>query len=361
MGTVEVGSTVAGRFVVTARAASGGMANVYRGLDRETGQPVAIKVLAQGTEDEGGRFAREVNVLSSLRHPAVVRYIAHGASGDRQYLVMEWLDGETLRQRLVRGRLKLAEGVTLVRTLAEALAEAHAHGIVHRDVKPSNVLLPLDGDLGGSKLLDFGIAHLHGSTRVNTHTGMMLGTPGYMAPEQARGEPDIDARTDLFALGCVLHESVCGQPAFSGEHPMALLAKILFDEPPPMRQLRPDAPEGLESLARVMLAKNRDERPAGAREVVERLEALGALPEGDPGAARAPVITRGEQRLLSVVLAASQAPALDSKKDDDGDPTARVVYRLQRNVRSSVEEGAVAALRKAVGPYGGRLERLADG
>src|SRR5579859_254155 len=257
MMTMEVGSIVGGRFVVTARAASGGMANVYRGLDRETGQAVAIKVLAQGVEDEDGRFVREVNVLASLRHPAVVRYIAHGVGSDgRSYLVMEWLDGETLRQRLARGRLKLADGVTLSRTLAEALAEAHAHGVIHRDVKPSNVLLPLDGDVSRAKLLDFGIAHLRGATRVHTRTGMMLGTPGYMAPEQARGEPQIDARTDVFALGCLLLESVCGQPAFSGEHPMALLAKILFDEPPPLRQLRPDAPEALESLVRAMLAKS---------------------------------------------------------------------------------------------------------
>jgi serine/threonine protein kinase/tetratricopeptide (TPR) repeat protein len=360
---VDVGFLVAERFLITARAATGGMANVFRGVDQNNGQPVAIKVLAG---DDDGRFAREVSVLSTLTHPGVVRYIAHGAASQgRAFLVMEWLEGETLRQRLQRGRMGIGESVRLVRALAEALGEAHALGVIHRDLKPSNVLLP---EGGGPKLLDFGIAHLRGATHQHTRTGMLLGTPGYMAPEQARGEPQIDSRTDVFALGCLLFECVSGQPAFSGDHPMALLAKILFDEPPLLRQVRPDVPDSLERLVQSLLAKDRDERPQDAHALIARLEALGELGEGDPSLPRAPSITRGEQRLLSVVLAAADVTAHDHEdtavsRGDTKDTTARG-FRPQKGLRSIKEEGAsgvVSALREAISPFGGRLERLADG
>jgi serine/threonine protein kinase len=183
------GAVLSERFEVERRAGAGGMATVFRAHDRLTGEPVAIKVLL-GRDDDSERFGREVRLLAELRHPAIVRYIAHGPTptGD-VYLAMEWLDGETLEQRIYgsggtgRAGLGVGEALTLLRRIAEALAYAHARGVVHRDIKPSNLYLP-DGDLERVKLLDFGVARVTQASRGMTRTGMMLGTPGYMAPEQ---------------------------------------------------------------------------------------------------------------------------------------------------------------------------------
>src|SRR5262249_48965914 len=156
----------------------------------------------------------------------IVRYVAHGAMPTGEaYLAMEWLEGEDLRSRLAREGLTLEESITLAIRVAEALGAAHAHAIVHRDLKPTNLFLR-GRQVEDVKLLDFGIAQLGGGTRM-TRTDMLLGTPGYMAPEQARSGQIVDARADVFSLGCVLFECLTGKPAFSGDHLMAVLAKIL--------------------------------------------------------------------------------------------------------------------------------------
>src|SRR5580765_5761273 len=181
------------------------MSIVYRARDKHTGALVALKVL-QGAEPLGSRFARESRMLAELSHPGIVRYVAHGTTAAGQkYLAMEWLDGEDLAERLVHGGLTARESITLCRRVAEALGFAHARGVVHRDVKPSNLFLP-DGQIEQVKVLDFGIARLRHDTGEGTRTGVRVGTPSYMAPEQARGLAKIDGRTDVFALGCVLYE-----------------------------------------------------------------------------------------------------------------------------------------------------------
>src|SRR5207302_1047317 len=172
----------------------------------------------------------------------------------------EWLEGEDLKQRLARTGLTAAESVALATRVAEALGAAHARGIVHRDVKPSNLYLP-DGDLARVKVLDFGIARILDGGQAQTRTGMLLGTPGYMAPEQARGGKELDARADVFALGCVLFECLTGRAAFVGEHVMALLAKILLEEAPRVSEVRADLPEPLDRLVQRMMAKQAPERP----------------------------------------------------------------------------------------------------
>ncbi|HEX8108257.1 MAG TPA: serine/threonine-protein kinase, partial [Kofleriaceae bacterium] len=230
------------RFEVEHQVRAGGMGAVFRARDRSSGELVAIKVIGNGRDTHGARFAREVQLLSELSHPGIVRYIAHGVtpSGAR-FLVMEWLDGEDLWRRLDREPLSIGESVALAARVAEALGAAHARGIIHRDLKPSNLFLP-DRRIDQVKVLDFGIAHKAGMTQL-TRTGSMVGTPGYMAPEQARSHGAIDARADVFALGCVLFHCLTGTAPFEGDTAIAVLGKILFDEAPRVSALWPEVPE----------------------------------------------------------------------------------------------------------------------
>src|SRR5262245_53964743 len=177
-------------YAVEAVGGRGGMGTVYRARTA-AGAPVAIKVLDHAADDALARFSREIRTLAALRHPAVVGYLDHGARAGVHYLVTEWLDGETLAMRLARDRLPIAETLALARRVADALAVVHARGIVHRDLKPSNLFL-VGGDPAQVKLLDFGIAFVDGAAAGATRTGTLLGTPEYMAPEQARGERGVD-------------------------------------------------------------------------------------------------------------------------------------------------------------------------
>jgi serine/threonine protein kinase len=231
------------------------MGHVYRARDIQTGEPVALKILAHGGTE---RFLREGRVLAELSHPHIVRYLAHGTTEtDEPYLAMEWLEGEDLARRLGRaGALPLADAVVLGRAVCLALAAAHARGVVHRDIKPSNLFL-VDGAPSQVRVLDFGAARFDRTTsQAPTASGIVLGTPGYMAPEQVRDERPVDRRADVFALGCVLYEALTGRPAFSAQHVLALLGKILRDDPPRLREALPSAPAALESLLVEMLKKD---------------------------------------------------------------------------------------------------------
>ncbi|WP_437681383.1 protein kinase domain-containing protein [Sorangium sp. So ce131] len=336
---------LAGRYSLERLAGSGGMGKVWKALDRETGEAVAVKVLSGGQLDDAARFAREVQILADLSHPRVVRHVAHGASAEgAPYLVMEWLDGEDLAARLARGPLSVDESVALAVCVADVLAYAHARGVIHRDLKPSNLFLP-GGRLDEVKVLDFGIARVGHATRM-TRSGILLGTPGYMAPEQARGEASIDARADVFSLGCVLFECLTGEPAFGGQHMMAVLAKVLIEETPSARSVRPEVPEPLDALVRRMLSKGREERPLDAEEAAAALRALKDVPSKSTGkSSRAPSLTGGEQRTVAVILvSAAQAEAAPF----DGAST----------LAAAPEDAAI--LREAAA-YGGVSERLLDG
>jgi eukaryotic-like serine/threonine-protein kinase len=307
-GLLHVGEVVGERFEVERLAGSGGMGTVYRALDRVTGAPVALKLVTSGGKDDE-RFVQEARVLAELSHPTIVRYVSHGATpSGRRFLAMEWLDGADLGETLDRAGLGVAESVTVARRVAEALAVAHARGVIHRDVKPSNVFL-VGGDAARTKLLDFGIVRLPISglagPRALTRTGVALGTVGYMSPEQATADPGLDVRTDVFALGCVLFECLTGEPAFSGDQVVAVLAKVLREEPPRIRELRPELPAKLDDLVGSMLAKDRSKRPADARAVLLALEDLGALTGGAPagGVRISDGLSVGEKRIVCVILA----------------------------------------------------------
>jgi eukaryotic-like serine/threonine-protein kinase len=321
------------------------MGQVFRARDRASGQPVAIKVLSDMRGHRSARFVREVELLAALSHPGIVGYVSHGETpAGELFLAMEWLDGEDLEVRLAREPLTVGEALALATRVADALGAAHARGIVHRDLKPSNLFLP-GGRALDVKILDFGIALREGGTQL-TQTGTMIGTPGYMAPEQARNQGVIDARADVFALGCVLFQCLTGVPAFEGDSAAGILGKLLFGQAPRISALWPEAPGELDDLVAAMLAKEPADRPSDGASLAAAIAAIaprvdGAAVVNGRAAARPSALTGSERRLLAVILV-GRAPADAPARAPDQEP----------------EE---AALQHAIKPFSGRLEQLADG
>jgi serine/threonine protein kinase len=257
---MELGVRVAGRFLLEERIGSGGMGVVYRATDERTGERVALKVLLAGTPEGAERFSREVAALARLSHPAIVRYVAHGESPS--FVAMEWLEGEDLARRLRSGPLSIEQAIAIAVRIADALDHAHARGVVHRDIKPANLFLE-GGDLARVRVVDFGLAWLREGGDFRTGDGTLLGTPGYMAPEQARGEVT-DGRTDIFALGCVVYRCLTGRGPFSARDAVATLAKLLFEDPQPASSVRPNVPRALDEVLAGAMAKDRAQRERSA-------------------------------------------------------------------------------------------------
>jgi len=336
------------RFELLEGAARGGMGAVYRALDRTTQRTVAVKVLRAQTQEAIHRFEYEAEVLREIEHGHVVRYIFHGkmASGD-PYLVMEWLEGETLTKRLERGPLGIEETAELARRVASGLGVAHARGIVHRDVKPGNVFLE-NGQISRVKLLDFGIAR-HDTTTILTIAGTIIGTAGYMAPEQAKGPRNrIDARADIFSLGCVIFECLTGRPAFEGTHALARLAKLLMEDPPRVSDLRPEVPAIFDELISLMLSKDPERRPTDGQALAQQIERMGSL-EGLEVVARQPspkTLTHTEKRLVSVVAVV---------------PSQQAGHGVVGKGTALVEESLLAVVRRLVRPFGANVEEITNG
>ena len=295
------GTVVGGRFEIVEEAGRGGMAIVYRANDlAAAGKSVALKILPVGGETE--RFAREAKVLARLEHPTIVPHVASGETDDGLlYLAMEWLDGEDLADRIGREGLLVTDSLGLARRMAEALGAAHALGIVHRDVKPSNIYL-VHGDVEQAKLVDFGIASFRHGTQPLTATGAFVGTLGYVAPEHADGSRNIDGRADIYSLGCVLFECLTGTPAIEGTHALEVLAKTMLEGVPDVRTRRPDLHPALAELVKRMTAQKREERFANTVELCAAIDAL----RNQPGEAAPSFPTRvrltGEQRLASIAM-----------------------------------------------------------
>jgi hypothetical protein len=325
---LQPGDVLDGRFAIEQVADRGGMGVVYRGADLVTAAPIAIKIASAGKQGRRSRFAQEIAVLARLSHPGIVQYISTGTTPNGHvFLAMEWLEGETLETRLHRERLSTEQALAVLLQSCEALAVAHAADIVHRDLKPSNLFL-VAGAIDRLKLLDFGIARQRDSDRTNTQTGVMLGTLGYMAPEQVLGARELDARADVFALGCLLFECLTGRPAFAGETAVAVMAKVLHEEPPLLRQLRPELSEDLERLLQRMLSKDVNARPANASALLEALRELDSSVPGSAGSAPAPVgLSSSERKIVSVILGrprsnSAVATTLASETlDDSADPS----------------------------------------
>ncbi|WP_433926805.1 protein kinase [Sorangium cellulosum] len=346
---MRAADVVEDRFEIERLAGSGGMGDVYRARDRLSGQAVALKVLQSASVRDLSRLSREAEALVTLRLPGVVQYVAHGMTGaGRPYLAMEWLDGVTLEERLAAGPLSIIESVNLAAQVATTLGAIHQLGIVHRDLKPSNLML-VDGAVERATLLDFGIARHIRLARSLTAPGVILGTPGYMAPEQARGEPSIDARADVFALGCLLFECVAGRPPFLGESALSLIMKVVLEEPPRLGELRDGVPAPLERLVTRMLAKEPGQRPRNGAAVAEELAILAetGLPAGERATAEPPVpsveITTAERRVMCVILAS----------DSGAEANATLATLSEAECASRSE-----ALRHIAARHGGRLELL---
>jgi tetratricopeptide (TPR) repeat protein len=370
------GTIVANRFEIEHLAGKGGMGAVYRAKDRKTGLAAAVKVVhEEASTSHHERLVREAQLLAEVQHPAIVRYLAFGTT-DRgwPYLAMEWLDGEDLAMTMRGDGLDPRDAVLLVTRAAEALGAAHERGIVHRDIKPSNLFL-VGGDPAHVKVLDFGVARMQTVDDGMTRSGVTVGTPRYMAPEQARGSRDVDVRADVFALGCLLFECLAGRPAFSGANQGAVLAKILLEEAPRLGSVRGDLPPALEQLLVRMLAKQREDRPRDGRAVAAELTAIGDLGAAGrrPSGPRDAAVTTGEQRLVCVVFAeaalevtpgADQTPstqstgvnwpAVDVAADD-----ATVTLDPRRPVTPTVH--VVRKLETIVADHQGRAEVLKDG
>lgn len=338
------GDLIGERFLVEHLAGVGGMGEVYRAIDQSTGAAVALKVLRELNLESSERLSQEARVLENLSHPHIVKYVAHGITpSGAPYLAMEWLDGESLTTRLTRAGLRMEEAVALALYVAQALAVAHSQGIVHRDVKPSNLFLQ-HGDIDRIKVLDFGVARDHGGSRRLTLTGSIVGTPGYMAPEQARANKRaVDARADVFSLGAVLFECLTGRPAFEGEHAIAVLASLLLSDAPRVRSIRPDVPEILDDLVARMLAKDPDERPVDGAAVAAELAKIGRIEGGSTPvqAARSEVITDSERKLLSIVAALPPTHAASS---------AKILSRER-----------IATIQEEIAPLGARVEEIEGG
>jgi len=349
------GTALADRFEVVELVGRGGMSSVFRARDRQTGSDVALKLLGERYTHESERFAREAIALQGLRHPNVVRYVAHGATSEgTHYLAMEWLEGEDLASRLKRGPLGVTESIALAGRIASALAAAHARGIVHRDIKPSNIYLP-NGTPERVKLLDFGIARF-GDRDGLTAPGVVFGTLGYMAPEQARGERVIDGRADLFALGCVLYECITGRPVFVAAQPTAVLAKVVFEDAPRLKTQKRGVPEALDRMVARLLAKVPSSRPDDARALAAELDGLSratAVAEADEAphsrSTEVAAIGEREQRIVSVIL------------------TSMILSRAADLTMplSTAEHDATASrlmqIRTAIAPFDARIELLRNG
>ncbi len=294
-----VGKTVAGRYELEEVVGHGGMSSVYRAHDSLLERYVALKVLhEQYNEDEDfvERFKREARSVAQLQHPNIVTVIDRGEEEGRQYIVFEFIDGENLKEFVVRkGRLDLREALEIAVEIARALAFAHEHGLIHRDVKPQNVLL--NGD-GRAKVTDFGIARSLDVEHGVTQTGTVLGTSNYIAPEQASGQ-QVDVHTDVYSLGVVLYELLTGEVPFPGESFVAVAMKHVHEPPPNVLDVRGDVPLRVASAIDRALEKDPTERFPTMDAFAAELEAcLAELDRGEAGDATVviPAATRPRRR-----------------------------------------------------------------
>jgi len=298
---------LADRFVIEREVGRGGVGIVYRARDEVSGSPVALKVIAIPGVDAGeeARFGREGRVLAGLSHPGIVRVVAFGQLDEgHPYVAMEWLEGEDIAQRQKRSPLTLGQAVEVGAQVADALAYAHDVGIVHRDIKPSNVIL-LGSGKGHewpieAKLVDFGVASAEDARL--TRTGAIIGTPAYMAPEQARGDAEVDARADIYGLGATLFEMIAGRPPHVGPTPVAILARLVTTPAPRLTEIFPEAPISLDDLLCHMLATHPEDRPDGAAEVARRLRTIATELEHAPMTTRTQSPDSNPMNMGSMVL-----------------------------------------------------------
>ncbi len=299
----RLASALEGRYTLERELGGGGMARVFLAEELALGRKVVVKLLPPelGLDVGADRFRREIQLAARLQHPQVVPVLATGEADGLPYYTMPYIEGDSLRARVEAGPLPLREIVSVLRDVARALAFAHERGVVHRDIKPDNVLLA-----GGSAVVtDFGIAKAVSAARDDggatlTQLGMAVGTPAYIAPEQAAGDPATDHRADLYAFGCLAYELACGAPPFTGRSPQATLAAHLVETPAPLDERSPGTPPSLAELVGRCLAKDPADRPQSAAELLTALEAV-AVEATPSGALRAAVPPPHEPPSIAVL------------------------------------------------------------
>ena len=307
LGTGLVGTVLGGAYKITRLIGQGGMGAVYEGVQLRLERRVAIKLMARelsANPEAIARFRREAEVTSQLGHPHIVQVFDFGeAPTGEPYLVMEFLEGEDLEKRLARiGKMSAPAASHIIRQVASALSATHAKGIVHRDLKPANVfLLSVEGETDFVKVVDFGISKVRAAGTKLTAALAVMGTPNYMAPEQAEGRIDeIDHRTDQWALACIAYELVAGRPPFVGENVASLLYQVIHQAPSPLANMNPGLPSQVEDVLRRALSKTQIGRFATMTEFSRAFEGAASgkaaavapapAPEGNAAIARAPTM-----------------------------------------------------------------------
>jgi TolB-like protein/tetratricopeptide (TPR) repeat protein len=292
------------RYRIERELGRGGMATVYLALDLRHDRPVALKLLHPGLAADTGndRFQREIRLAARLQHPHVLTVYDSGEAAGRLWFTMPYVEGESLRGRLARERqLPVEDAVRIAREAAQALQYAHEQGVVHRDIKPENLLLTRDGN---TLVADFGIARaVSGGDSRLTETGLTIGTPAYMSPEQASGDPSLDARSDVYSLAAVLYEMLAGEPPYTGATTQAILARRLTEPAPSVRAVRPNVSEGVDRAIRKALAAVPADRFSSAAQLGQALAGSGTAP--------APTVVTGAEPTRSAPPTAPAAPAAD--------------------------------------------------
>jgi tetratricopeptide (TPR) repeat protein len=301
----QLQATLGTAYTLERELGGGGMSRVFVADEVRFRRKVVVKVLSpdlfEGISAE--RFEREIQLAASLQQANIVPVLNAGDAGGMPYYTMPFVDGESLRARLARGPLPMTEVLSILRDVARALAYAHERGIVHRDIKPDNVLL----SRGTAVVTDFGIAKALAASQTRagsatlTMTGVAIGTPAYMAPEQAAGDPDIDHRADIYAFGCMAYEVLTGAPPFGGRAPQKMLTAHLTETAPPVTDLRVDTPTQLANLIAQCLAKDAQARPQSADELLGMLESMST---GEGTRANAPAMLLAKPGMLGKALAA---------------------------------------------------------
>jgi serine/threonine protein kinase len=266
------GTVIAGKYKVVEEIGHGGMGVVYKAEDLKLKRQVALKFLPPHLMDLPElkeRFLIEAQAAAALNHPNICVIHEVGESEERPYIAMEYVEGETLRDRIRKGALKTEEALDIAAQVAAGLGEAHGKGIIHRDIKSANIMVTGKGQ---AKVMDFGLAKLRGGISL-TKSQTTLGTVAYMSPEQARGG-DLDQRTDIWSLGVVLYEMLAGRLPFRGEHDQSVIYSILHEEPESLKKVRPDGAPGLEQIVGQALAKKTAERYQTMEEFATDLKAV---------------------------------------------------------------------------------------
>jgi eukaryotic-like serine/threonine-protein kinase len=368
----ELTGASVGPYRILEKLGEGGMGVVYRAADTRLGRAVALKLLPDhfaGDEARVRRFRQEAHAVLRLNHPNIVTVYDIEQTGTASVIASEYIEGETLRARLVSGPLAPAEALDVAAQIAAALAAAHAGGVVHRDIKPENVMLRPDGFV---KVLDFGLAKLSEEASANstqvptlamfrTDPGVVMGTVSYMSPEQARGR-EVDARTDIWSLGVVLYETLTGRAPFRGESTADVMAAVIDKEPAPLSRYLPEAPDALAWVVTKALVKDREGRYQTAKELLNDLKRLKQQIEFEAAASRsAGALTTEGPPPAHASDASPDTPATDAAaaQPQTGQPAARqtssaevILGELKRHKRGALVAAALVAAALAAGGFG---------